>query len=549
MDERVIPRRRILQATGAAIPVTLAGCTGGNSPQETDEGGGTTEATDTTTESSDSASSGRRLNIAQHLQPTRFDPILQYSNPDALIGNRVFSPLYTYNEGTETVPDVAKSAPEISNGNTRYVIPLREDVTFHNGDPLTAEDVKYSFMAPIEEETPLQGIFQVIDSATVVDEHTVQFDLQYPFAMFDDLLTHQIVPKSVREADKEAFNTQNPVGSGPFRFVDWEESSYVDLERWDDYWGDTTPNVSSVRFVPITESTTRITELKTGNQDIVETIPPKLWSTAENMQNASIDAVESIGYFYVAFNMNEGPTQDRQVREAIDHSFSMDDAVQQFIEPAGLRQHCPMPGPIVEDWGFPVDQWKDIPNQKNVERSKQLFSEAGVPSDWNCKIIVPPDDNRENIGITIANGIKEAGYNANVQRLDWGTLLSQAYTGNADDYNIYVLGWVRYPDPDDFMYNLFHIDAAGENQGVYYRNEEVMTQISQARKSTDREERKQLYTDAITTILEDKVHLPAFNYKNSYGVSSQVKNFGVHPVSPINPRLATDYGNVSLDSQ
>ncbi|MFC4550478.1 MULTISPECIES: ABC transporter substrate-binding protein [Halorussus] len=528
----------------------LAGCTGGNS---TDQGTTTDETTGGSTNSDDTGggsgqtNSGATLNVAQHLQPSRFDPILQYSNPDAMVGNRVFSKLYTYNEGTETVPNVAKADPEISKGNTRYVVPLRENVTFHNGDPLTAEDVKYSFMAPINEETPLKGIFKVIDKATVVDEHTVQFDLKYPFAMFDDVLTHHIVPKSVREKDKEAFNTKRPIGSGPFKFVEWEESSYVDLERWDDYWGDELPNLSGVRFQPITESTTRVTELRTGKQDIIETIPPKLWSTVKGMQGASIDAVESIGYFYVAFNLNEGPTKDLKVREAIDHTFSMDSAVEQFIKPAGVRQYSPMPGPIVEDWGFPVDRWKDIPNDKDVARAKKLFSEAGVPSNWTCKIIVPPDDNRENIGISIANGIKEAGYDANVQRLDWGTLLSKAYTGKAADYNMYVLGWVRYPDPDDFMYNLFHPDAEGANQGVYYKNETVAQQISQARKSIDRKERKQLYTKAITTILEDKVHLPAFNYKNSFGVRSAVKDFGVHAVAPINPRLLTDYANVSVE--
>ncbi|SDY23224.1 ABC transporter substrate-binding protein [Halobellus clavatus] len=548
MEYNDISRREILAATGTAIPVGLAGCSDGSdaSGDSTDTSSSDSADTGNTAADESGSSEGATFNVGQALQPTRFDPILQYSNPDALVGNRVFSKLYTYTEGTETTTDLATAAPEITRENTRYVVPIKEDVTFHNGDPLTAEDVVYSFLAPIEEETPLSGIFSVIDTATAVDDYTVQFDLNYPFAMFDDLLTHQIVPKAVREDDPEAFNTEQPIGSGPFQFVDWEENSFVELERWDDYWGDTTPNVSGVRFVPITESTTRVTELETGSQDIIETIPPKLWSTVEGMENADVSSVESIGYFYVAFNMNEGPTTDLKVREAIDYSFSMDDAVERFIEPSGLRQYSPMPGPINEDWGFPVDQWTDIPNDKDIEQAQQLFSEADVPSDWNCKIIVPPDDNRENIGVSIANGIKEAGYDANVQRLDWGTMLSQAYTGNADDYNIYVLGWVRYPDPDDFMYNLFHIDAAGVNQGVYYENEEVMTQISEARRSVDQAERKELYTNAITTLLEDKVHLPAFNYKNAYGVSSRVQDFSVHPVSPINPRLVTDYNNVSL---
>ncbi|WP_336025156.1 ABC transporter substrate-binding protein [Halobellus salinisoli] len=547
MTDRKISRRKVLAATGTAIPVGLAGCSSDNSGDDgANSGDSSSGETDSDSDTQGSSSSATTLNIGQALQPTRFDPILQYSNPDALVGNRIFSGLYTYAEGTDTTTDLATSEPEITRDNTRYVIPIREDASFHNGDPVTAEDAAYSFTAPLEEETPLAGIFSVIDSATVVDEHTVQFDLSNPFAMFNELLTHQIVPRAVREDDPEAFNTEQPIGSGPFQFVDWEQNSYVTLERWDDYWGEPQPEVDAVEFVPVTESTTRITELETGNRDIVETIPPRLWTTVQDMEDASLEAVEAIGYFYVAFNMNEGPTTDQRVREAIDYSFSMDDAVERFIEPAGVRQYCPLPTPVVEDWGISVDQWKDIPNDKDIEQAQQLFSEAGVPSDWSCKIIVPPDDNRENIGISIANGIQEAGYDANVERLDWGTMLSQAYTGNADDYNMYVLGWVRYSDPDDIMYNLFHTDATGANQGVYYENEEVMEQLAQARSSVDRETRKQLYTDVITTVLEDKVHLPAFNYKNSYGVRSRVEGFDVHPVSPINPRIVTKDGTISL---
>ncbi|SFL15578.1 peptide/nickel transport system substrate-binding protein [Halogranum rubrum] len=530
------------------MPVLLAGCTsnsgdGGDGNASGDGGSGSTG----TDAQGSGGSSSATINIGQSLNPVRFDPITQLSNPDALVANRVFSQLYTYGEGTDVVPNLATDMPTIERDNTRYIVDIVEDATFHNGDPVTAEDVAYSFLAPIEEETPLLGIFSVIDSAEAIDDTTVQFDLANPYAMFQHVLTHQVVPKAVREEDKEAFSTTQPIGSGPFKFVEWEESNYVTLERWDDYWGEETPNVAGVEFTPIGESTTRVTNLKTGEVDVIETIPPKLWDSVESAQDTSISAVESVGYFYVAFNCNEGPTADKRVREAIDYSFSMDDAVERYIAPAGLRQYGPLPGPMVEEWDMPLDQWKQYPNDKDVEQATSLFEEAGVPADWDAKIIVPPDDNRENIGLSIANGIKEAGYEAHVERLDWGAMLSQAYTGNASDYNIYVLGWVRYPDPDDFMFNLFHEESEGVNQGVYYKNDEVMEQIKGARESTDRAERQQLYQSAIGTLLEDKVHLPAFNYKNSYGVKSSVKDFQVHPVSPQNPRLVTSYNNVSVD--
>ncbi|WP_410767338.1 ABC transporter substrate-binding protein [Haloferax sp. DFSO60] len=538
-----VSRRDLLRTTGVSIPVLLAGCTSDSGSETTASGGdGTTTSSNTET----GGSSGATINIGQSLNPVRFDPITQLSNPDALVANRVFSQLYTYGEGTDVVPNLAASMPTIERDNTRYIVEIVDDAMFHNGDPVTAEDVAYSFLAPIEEETPLYGIFSVIDSAEVIDDTTVQFDLANPYAMFQHVLTHQVVPKAVREEDKEAFSTGQPIGSGPFKFVEWEESNYVKLEAWDDYWGEA-PNVSGVEFTPITESTTRVTNLKTGDVDVIETIPPKLWDSVDGASDTSISAVESVGYFYVAFNCNEGPTADKRVREAIDYSFSMDDAVDRYIKPAGVRQYGPMPGPMVEEWNMPLEDWMDIPNDKDIEQAKSLFEEAGVPADWDAKIIVPPDDNRENIGLSIANGIKEAGYEAHVERLDWGAMLSRAYTGNVSDYNIYVLGWVRYPDPDDFMFNLFHEESEGVNQGVYYKNDEVMEQIKGARESTDRQERQQLYQSAIQTLLEDKVHLPAFNYKNSYGVKSAVSDFQVHPVSPQNPRLVTSYNNVSVN--
>ncbi|WP_121743456.1 ABC transporter substrate-binding protein [Natronorubrum halophilum] len=520
-----INRRVFLATAGASASLAIAGCTG------TDSGSG-----DTTT-----------LNVGQALSPVHFDPIEQFSNPDAIVGNRIYSSIYTYTEGYDVEPELATAAPEIERDNTRYTIELRDDAQFHNGDPVTAEDVAYSITAPVEEGTPLASLFSPIDTTELIDENTIQIDLENPFAMFEEVLTHHVVPKAVREADSEAFGTSEPIGSGPFQFVDWEEGDYVELERWDDYWGDELPELERVRFEPIGESTTRITEIETGAKDVIETVPPQLWSTVEGMDDTTIHESPSVGYFYVAFNCNEGPTADVRVREAIDYTFSMDQAVERYIEPAGERQYSPMPTGLAEEWDMPVDEWAEIPHDTDMDMAQELFDEAGVPDDWVATILVPPDDNREEIGLTIANGIQEAGYDANVERLEWGALLDRAYTGNADDYNIYVLGWIRYADPDDFMFNLFHEEAEEVNQGVFYRDPDVQDQIAQARETVDVDRRRELYIDAITTLLEERVHLPSYNYYNVYAAKNYVKEFQTHPIGPVNPRLLTSYNNVYLE--
>jgi peptide/nickel transport system substrate-binding protein len=251
-----------------------------------------------------------------------------------------------------------------------------------------------------------------------------------------------------------------------------------------------------------------------------------------------------MGYFYLAFNCNEGPTTDPEVREAIDYTFSMDQAVENFVEPTGVRQYSPLPETVAEDWDMPLDEWQDIPNDKDIDEAKSILDgNDNVPDDWTARVIVPPDDKREQLGITVANGIEEAGYSANVQRLDWGAFLDQYVSGDPDDYNMYTLGWSAAIDPDDYLYYFFAEESHGVTDGTYYN--EISDQVVEARRTPEREERQQMYEEAITTMLEDRAHLPSYNLKNSFGVRGYVSDFRAHPINSFS--LVSDWNNVSLD--
>ncbi|QZX98456.1 ABC transporter substrate-binding protein [Halobaculum rubrum] len=528
-----ITRRRVLAGAGTASAVGLAGCTGGSGGDESETDTGETSDGESTT----ATTAGGTLNFAQTKSPLDFDPLKANDVPSLQVVGQVFDNLYTYGEGTELVPQLAAGEPEVNDDATRYVVELREDIAFHNGEPITAEDVKYSFLAPGREETNNGSEFTMIDSITVVDDRTVQFDLKFPFGPFRHKLAWAPVPKAYREENKESFN-RDPVGSGPFTLESATEGDEVVMERWEEYHGDA-PSLEGAVFSPVEEPTTRVTTLKNGEFDIVQTVPPKLYSTVKSQEGSSVAERQGLGYYYLAFNCNEGPTSDPKVREAIDYAVSMDQAVQNYIEPAGTRLTAPMPETVTDAWEFPTDDWADISHDKDVDMAAQLLEEAGVSKDYSWKIIVPPDDKREQIGISVGNGLQEAGWsNVEVQRLDWGAFLDKYATGNEDDYNMYTLGWVDEFDPDGYLYYMFHPEVESETNGCYYRNEEVADKLTQARQSADREERKRLYTEATTTILEDRAHLPAYNLKNSFGVRDTVEGFRPHTVSGINPRLA-----------
>jgi peptide/nickel transport system substrate-binding protein len=562
-DWNVVNRRRIL-GLGAAGLAGLAGCSGGG---DGDGGGGDgdggsgdqateTEGSGGSTESGSSGSgsaSGGKLRMSQAKSPIEFDPIVLNDVPSLEVSQHLFDGLYEYTEGTELVPQLATGEPEVTNDGTRWVVEMTGDATFHNGDPVTAEDVKYTYEAPVAEETENASEYNMIDTISAVDETTVQFDLKYPYGAFIHLLDFGIVPKSVREEDKDAFNTQNPVGSGPFEFVDWQEGNFVRLQRNDDYWGEPMPNLAEIEFVPVEEATTRVTTLRNGENDVIKEIPPKLYSTVRNISDASIDEVPGISYFYLAFNCKEGPTTDPKVREAIDYTFSMDQAVSSYVEPTGVRQYSPLPASVAQDWNMPVDEWESLATGKDIEQAKTLFDEAGVPTDYQWKIIVPPDDKREQIGVSVSNGLKEAGFqNVSVQRLDWGAFLDKYVTGSPSDYNMYTLGWSGDPDPDAFTYFLFGRteDTLGVTNGTYWgANSEAGKQAAekfvQARELNSKEERRQLYVEAITTALEERAHIPAYNLKNSFGVKNYVKDFTSHPVDQFH--IASNHNNVSIE--
>ncbi|QLD90455.1 ABC transporter substrate-binding protein [Natronomonas salina] len=522
-----VSRRTLMKGAGAAGLGSMAGCT--------DLGLGGDEGTTT-------------LYFAQEKGPLEFDPIVLNDVPSAQISERIFQGLFTYSEGTEIVPELAAGEPEVERDGTRYIVEIKEDAEFQNGDPVTAEDAAYSLTAPVQEETENAAEVDMIDSAEAIDEKTVQFDLGFPYAAFDTTLLFNIVPKSVREEDKTAFNEEEPVGSGPFQFVEYTQEESATIEAWDDYWGEESPEVDEVVWTGIPDGTTRLTSLQNGENDIIETVPPDLYSELENSDEAEIMSSPSIGYYYLAFNCNEGPATDQRVREAVDYCFSMDEAVSNHIEPAGVRQYSPIPAAVAEQWEFPTDEWANVPHEKDIDAAMSLFEEAGVDSDYEWRIIVPPDDLREQLGVSVSNGLQEAGYDASVQRLDWGAFSDQYISGNEDDYNIYALGWSGSPDPEAFTYYLFDQEVEGVTNGTFWQNDEINGEnglIRQARETPDREQRREMYIEAINTTLEERPHLPGYALANSYGVRNYVEGFQSHPDSATIP-IAQEYTTVSI---
>lgn len=549
-------RRRFVQVAGGSSAVVLAGCLGDDA-DDTDDDDGAAPGDDgddaAPGDDGDDAAPGdpdeeQFIEIGISSDPRTVDPIRHLSTPDRMVLNSVFNNVVSLDDDLEFYPDLAASMPEVEREGQRWIVELEQDAEFHNGDPVTAGDLEYSLTQPVVEQRGDAGDFAMIDDIEEVDEHTAQIDLEFPFARFMLSLNSLVVPADVREANKgEDDEWQDEfVGSGPFRFVDWQPGESVTLEKWDDYWKGIEPNLDEVVFNEIEEPSTRVTTLQTGESDLIEEIPGELYDTVRNMDEAGLSTTEGLRCNFIAFNCIDGPTADPQVREAIDYCIDIQQEVDLIYGDAAERMYSPIPPLLADAWDFPIDEWAEIPHDRDIGMAQQLFEEAGVDPDYEFDILISGAE-RADMAVSIANGIEEAGYTANVQNLEWGTFISTFNSGDADDMNVYLLGLSGDPDPGGFVYTLYHEDREGADNGHYYRDDELFGWIEEADETDDRDRRRELYIDAITRVLEQRVHLPTQVPLVSWGVADHVSGYQPHARPSINPRLVTEEYNVSVD--
>jgi peptide/nickel transport system substrate-binding protein len=388
----------------------------------------------------------------------------------------------------------------------------------------------------------------MIASAEEIDEHTVQFDLEFVYAPFEALtLPQYIVSAEARQDDPDGFNEENPIGSGAYELVDAEIGEFADVELRDDYWDDEDHQVQSIRYEPAEDDAGRVSRILGRETHLIEGIPPADWDDIEAEDGIEIASVESTGYLYFAFNCAEGPTADPDVRRAIAHCHSTQSYVEDIFGEAAEWTNMSVAPATAEDIGMEGPEYfQDLAYEFDPETAQELLDGSDAIDEGDTvDIIAPPDDVRVNWGELIADRLTEIGYGANVQVLDWDVFTSTYQSGDADEFQMYTLGWTGGSDPDIYYYQLFHEDNAGVTQGHYYDNAEFHETVIEARQTFDEEERAVLYNEAQEIIIEDCVHIPGWTDLNAAAyVTDEVEGIQADLQTSENPRM--DHPDVAL---
>jgi peptide/nickel transport system substrate-binding protein len=441
----------------------------------------------------------------------------------------MYDPMFTIGKDLKPIP-VLVTKYEMPNDNT-YIFHLRKNVKFHDGQPLTAEDVKYTydFIRDKKNGNRYASYYDLVEKIEVVDPFTVKFITKEPYAPLVANLNLCIAPKHIAEKDPTALDIK-PVGSGPYKFVSWNPQEKLVLEANPNYWVKGVPKIKSVTLKPIGEATTRIVALETGTVDIADHIPPAKIKDLSS-KGLKIIPTQPNGYNMLTFNETKKPFNDERVREAMTLALNR----QEIVDFVWYKQNRLLNSSIIpESWAYEPK----VKNYKqDIKRAKQLLAEAGYPNGFDFKISLEADDNVKKFVEIAQQQWAQVGLRGTMVAKEWGAFFNDITSGK---YEVCAWQSLDQKDPDVPLYRMFHSKNWAPNgyNWIFYKNPKMDKILDEARTTLDREKRKKLYQQAQRMLSDECVCVYLAEYKKFIGTSANVKGFYYSPYDYLRP-LAT----------
>lgn len=512
-----------------ALSMVLAACAGGSETGEKEK-----EEPNDAGAKTDENAGGDALDfvIATLSDAAKLDPHLATDVPSYNVQTNLFDTLVKKDKDEKIVENLAVSWESVD--DLTWVFELRDDVTFHDGEAFNAEVVKKNFERILDEEVaaPRAFLFEVITDIEVLDEYTVQFTTEFPFAPLLAHLTHpvgaMVSPKSIDEdytaieegKEPGSVINDNPVGTGFFKFDNWNHGTEIKLVKNDDYWGEPV-QLNSVTFKAIPEGGTRLAELETGFAHLIEPVQPSEVTQVESLDNAYFDEKLSSSLNYIGFNLEKEPFNKKEVRQAITMLINQDEILDGIYEGFGLAASGPLPPGV---FGYD-ENLKPLPY--DPEKAFALLKEAGYEDGFKTTIWTNDNQQRMDIAVLIQNALKEANIEVDIEIVEWGAYLDKTANG---EHDMFILGLSNpVGDADYFLSQLFHSANKGApGNRVFYENAEVDELLEEARSEIDVEKRQALYSEVQEILIEDAPMMYLQHQSYLSGVSNKIENYWIN---------------------
>lgn len=491
-----------------SLTMILSGCSNGTDKEPAGNDGGEEVLKDT-------------LVFAQGADITSLDPHVGKETPAITVTDQIFDTLTNTDDDMMPQSGIAESWEQLS--DTSYRFKIREDIKFHNGENLTAEDVKFSLDRAIE-STYVAYIVDFISEVTIEDDYTVVVDTHEPYAPILINLAHPssaIVCKSEVESNPDDVNT-NPIGSGPYKFVEWKQGDSAKLEAFEDYYlGEAETKNITMRVIP--ENAQRTIALETGEIDIAYDLLSNDIDKVQENDDLDVLTTQTSSVGYISFNLEKTPFADIKVRQAIAHAIDKELIIETLLYGEGSVANS-----VISEVVF-----GGVPDLEGLEydpeKSKELLKEAGIEEGTEMSIVV--NDNQERIETcqAIQAMVKEVGIELKIEILEFGALIEK--TTNKE-HDIAFFAWVTSTSDADYTYYpLFHSTMHGAPGNRSFYNEPKMDGlIEEGRITSDPEKREEIYKEIAEILAEEVPVVPIYFQNMSVGVNKKVEGFKLDPV-------------------
>lgn len=401
---------------------------------------------------------------------------------------------------------------------------LRKGVKFHNGEPFTASDVKFSYdrMRDPKTKNPFRYFFKDITEVQIVDEYTIRIITKKSDPVLPSRVAFAafIVPEEYIKKHGDEYFAKNPVGSGRYKFVKWVKNDYVELEANEKYWGKKPASIKNLIFKSIPETGSRMAALQTGEVDIATNVPPFMIPKLKKDPKIDVISGPSGRVIFVGFNLLDaekaGPLMNKKVRQAINYAVDKKSLIKHVLMGSGEQLATPLV-PVA----FGYDR-KIKPYSYNPKKAKKLLKEAGYPNGFETEFATGSGRYLmdKQIAEAITGMLAKVGIKAKLKVYEWGQYEKVRKAHKVEP--LYLLGWGNtLSDADGTLVLTFISKSPYSN----YSNPELDKMLMAARFEMDTKKRKKQYSKILKLIKDEAPWIFLYQQKDNYGVRDTVANF------------------------
>jgi peptide/nickel transport system substrate-binding protein len=467
------------------------------------------------------------LRVGWASEPDTMNPLVTYSTEAQEIIQLMYDKLLDYDISFKVIPSLAKEFNYSADGLS-ITFKLRDNVKWSDGKPFSADDVVFTYNL-IKDNSLGQYAQWVVDlkSAEAPDASTVVLTFEKPQA-FNPGLVIPILPKhiwsSMSAKDIESFPNDNPVGTGPFKFVEWKKGSELTIERNADFWGKK-PAASKVIYILYGNEDVMAQALKSGDIDIITELPPTIWDGLKDSADVKAVSLPSFSFHHIGINVSDNSKslgnsllKDKVIRQALSYALDRNQLVQVALAGHGKPGDTIIPIGIT-DWHLSI--LEDQALNAKPEKAKELLDAAGY-KDTNGDGVRESKDGKPlefrliaiettSVDVRAAQLFRDAaekvGIKLDLQTLDENTLGSTVYNTEAPDWDIFVWGWDSSVVDPDYMLGVPLCSQIGGNNDTFYCNKEYDDLYAKQATTLDVKARKEIVDKMQKMFYEDAAYL------------------------------------------